>query len=409
MTENKEMFPYFFSLFELSKKEILKLIECLKEEEKALLYKKYGENLSRTYYIETITKEEKKSLFAIIRKLHRMEEKYKTGEYVIEGILDEFPEGVTLEQIKLSIKDNSSKYIKVIYNYFGDELTKKILVPKTKSKKILSKEIVRRLIRKIYNIQKIHSKFCTFISQFESERKPNETDEELLKRTKQEFYNLESDELELLYKKYNEDLQNTVNNKQFTRDENQKILLKIIPKLKYYMRKTSRGVIYCEPLKDFFSELTPFNEVLEEIETLPEYEQELLQEKYLSDYKGVTPIYALPKEKNHKIKRIIEKIQKRILKRQNTLSGIERKTLYKIRHLLQTEEFKQLEKSIYGFNYGAAIMLETYMNNEITLEQISKLTSVPEILIIDLSKLYLLNQKRLLISENEKINIKELI
>ena len=399
----------FWRLFYPSKKEdILLAISCLPTNERILLYKQYGHDLSNTKINKKLTNKELYIVkYCIIKKLKRILKKVESGNYVIEGIQDQFEENITFEQIKKAVNQSTEDYRRICYYYFDKDLEKKAIVPKHKSKKILKSLIMENLHKTIFNKTITKEFFNPFVSQFYSQRIADETDKELLERVKSYFYVLKEEELDIIYRKYDKNLENTTNKGNFTKEENKILLRLIIPKLINNMKKSKKDIIYCMPLKDFFAPLIPFEEALIEITTLKYYEIKLLKQKYNEDYSGITPKLLLSKEENYIIKKAINKIQKRLIKRLSIKTGLSEKILYKIKRLFKSEEVNTL-KNIYSENYAHAIIIKKYMFNEVFNEQISILTNVNTNMIILLTKNYLLKEKELLCNEDENINIKSL-
>lgn len=407
---NKMKYPSFFSLFKNQTKEnILLAIECLEENEKNLLYKKYGEDLLNTKINKNLTTKEIETIrYGIIRKIKRILEKLETGNYIIVGIEDEFDKNITFNQIKNATDKTTNHFKKVIYHYFGENLKKKTIIPKEKLGSILPQNIKENLNKTIHNQRIIHSTFKPFVTQLKNLRKENETDEELLLRAKKEFYRLTKIELELLYRKYNEDLQNTTNERQFTKKENYDILQKIIPKIIWYMKNPNQEIKYCRPLKSHFDGLTSFKEVLDEINTLPIDEQQALKEKYQENYLGVTPINSINRQTNKHAKRIVDKLMKRFLARKSYKTGIDLPTLRKIKCLLETEEYINLKNFIYNDYHAASIIIYINLGDIISLEQISKLTNTQPLIILTLTKNYIQTKYQTYKTFEENIKINEL-
>lgn len=385
----------FFDKFPgYTKKEVLYAIQALNEKDLKLLHKKYGENFENTIKNENITIEENRIINEnITRKIIKILNKLKSGKYILVGIEDIFND-IPFNELQQTINSLNSKTIKkLVYTNFGISLRKKALVLKEKSNP-LTPEAVNTIYNIFYKKEYHRQVFPSFISQFYKYRKENETDEELLARVKELFVKLNDYELELLYRKYGEDLSNTEYKGQFNKEENKIICRRIIAKLKGLMQRIME-ILYYKPLMDHFDKLTPYEEVINEINSRPLHEQELLKIKFDNDYLGMPEFGTIDHKVNVKTKDILYKMYTKILLKREQLTGIKPSTSKKIRQLLYTDEYKFLE-GIYGTNYAAALMIEKYLSYECSIDSIVKLTGVDKKELLVLTKYYLLMEYNIL-------------
>jgi len=311
--ENLQYEP-FFSKFNTTKKNILVVLTTLTEYETNLLSKKYGYNLESTRFSEELTETENTIINEnITKKIKRRLHKLKQGTHKIIKITDILPNNIDIKYLLNLFEIHKGPETKKFTKLFGKKLERRAFIVNGDLERL--KNILERYIMiNSVNMKKRHLDFISFIEIFKQYKKENETDEELLIRIKAIIeVHCNDYETELLHRKYGEDYQNTRNNGHFTKEENFIINHQILSKIKYYIKKENKRIIYCKPLLDRLV-TNSVEEALKEIEKETEQNQKLLQKKYQKDYLGVTPRYAFTQEENVQIKRIILQINRRIEK-----------------------------------------------------------------------------------------------
>lgn len=377
----------FFSLFSVNNKDVMLIVSTLSDDERALLYKKYGSNLKNTKYNENLTENERRIITQnIIRTIRNRLELYQTGDYLVLGIEDLYPK-VPLKILKEKIKSLSKSYNRSIYSRFGYNLTQKVLIHKDKKDCVISKVSKEALDKALSGYERPRRNYKSFIEMLSDVRLPNEKDEDLLLRAKSCFIFLTNYQRDLIYKKFNGDLKNVKNVKTLTKKENIKIVY-IIKKLKRHMKRLNRGEVQCKPLVRRFDELTTLGDILLEIEYLTEDEKNLLKLKYGKDYLGTTDRELFNEEFNDSIRLIIEKMRKRLNRKKLRKYKITLFTYKRILELSKSEEYKNL-KSVIGINPALAVLAKKYYGDEYKTELISSITGVDPLYIIDLTKAYL--------------------
>lgn len=470
---NRENLRYepFFSKFNTSKKNVLLVITTLTEYEIELLAKKYGFNLSNTTINKDLTDKENNNINEnIIRKIKRRIEALKKGTHIIIKFTDILPDKINIDDVLNSFKNNRSYMTNRFTNLFGEDLKRRAFIKK-EYKYELEKSLNEYIVKNVFSMKNRHSEFISLINIFTQYKLENETDEEILERTKKIIEeHCDSKEISLLQRKYGTDYQNTTNYGQFTFEENLIINHEIISKIKYYMKKEKRGIAYCKPLMDRLDNTRSEEEKMEAILCENSQVLEVLKKKFQDDFKGVTPTYYMTSEESKIIHQAILRINRRLDKKNNfpycnpliasfdklttikevieeineedytiqalfkkkyqnnylgvsridsvtseedaiirfricniaerlnykriKTSGISINSLFKIKEILESEEYLNLLKNI-GEREALAVLTIKYMSLELSLDSLSILTGLDKMYIIELTKEYLRKSPKL--------------
>ncbi len=396
---NQKPYKNFFSIFiGSSKEDVLKVVSTLRKEEKTLLYKKYGTSLTSIVVNPNLTEEENKVIGTIIiKKIKHRLYLLRNGSVIIT--IEDLFKPLTMQEIRDKICLLTEREQAKMYKLFGPNLNDKIFIQENSISNLVSESSKCKMLGKPNPNRLTTTPYKDFFSLFESERRPNETDAMLKKRV---LGAIKPEYMPPLIKKYGSDLLHPNFKGSMTTEESRQIS-GIIYCIKYFMNKDD--LKYYKSLMSRMIPLTTFEEVLEEINTFTEIEKSYLKLMFQSDYKGVSKKDSISSSDLRKIKDIINIIQKRILKRKERETGISVAILRKLNYLLETQEGIYLQNQ-YGINTSLAILMNKYLSDYVSLNQISYYTGVGISTIVSLTLEHLMEEREEIISSFSKIETK---
>jgi len=379
----------FFSLFPGTNKEyIYKALKYLSTLDRNLIHKKYGADLTNTKRVVNLTSEENiRICTCIIPKLKKCISKLEAG-YDFIGI-EEIFEYLTLEEIKRRVDTLLKESEKEkVYNLFGNNLTNKLLLKDTSGDKILNKKIKDKINmvkkeNKRYNKVDYPTPIKPFYDIFRSFKKEDETEEKFISRVNS---CIRKKQLEKLIKKYGINLDKTINDGAYTREEDKYIIKVIIPVIKVRMKRIEdNNEIKYKKLKDRLPLFATKEDFEFAISNLTNEEIELLMERYGEELNSVN--YDLTREELYQIKLLIGYLQRYIYQNIKRRTGLKILYLKKIKELTTREEYLKLLEN-YTPEESLSIMIKLYIS-EIPTKQIELLTGIESELILAITKDYL--------------------
>lgn len=340
----------------------------------------------------------------LIPKIRRNLEKIKDGYkfLTIKEVYFDVEESLLYSRINSLNSEDKEK----IYNLFDKDLKSKHLIDLKKLDLLLTKKLDNKL-RGIENKKQKPSKkenptpIKPFYDIFSSYKKENETDEEFHKRINS---CISKREMEFLVKKYGNDLTKSINDGNYTKEEDKYIIRCVIPVIKQRLKRVENNKVM---ERKTLLEKQPLFVTKEDLDyaisTLSEYEQELIKQHEENVLNKKTYYGEFDRVETYILKLAYAKIRRAIMDKKKSETQIQIKDLKKIKDFIKTEEYnKLLEK--YSPLEALAIMTKVHISY-ISVQNISKLTGVPIEVIVKGATEYLLDIKNEIIEES---SVKEL-
>lgn len=320
----------FYELFgvpeKYTKEEVDLVFETLNSYYKAIIFKRYGENLCGFY---KITDEEKQVLyFGVNRCMKKGLVKLRLG-YKLFSIVDILGHDLNILEDSIDKLDEDDK--KYFYSKFNKDLKRKFF-------SLSLDNNIDGLIEKKYKSKLFYvlerRPIKDFYSRFEGLKLEDESEEEFRERINNALRITVFGEkyLNILFKAFNEDLLGA--NSDLTSEEKRIITGYIIPRLKNNIIN-SKPAVYYKSFFERFPIIFSKDDIFFEIENLSLEELNILKTKYGSELKDNVILGTINPKVNRQVKLIRDMMLKRMIKRKSQSTGISRDTLYFIISLVK--------------------------------------------------------------------------
>ncbi len=343
---NRKKIDYksIYLTYNTSKEQMKIVMSLLDEQDRNLLYKKYGETLEDNTNKSDLTLDENKYIGTILSKrIKRIIYKLNNGYEIIEffDLFSDIPKETLLNRFKTLSDTQKNEW----FILFGNNLSKKILLNKNEKEIILNSEARRVSIRTLYGKEfKMKEKFTPFYDLFLDFKRENESIKEFETRVNEAFDNIKEEYKELTYKKYGKDLRNTENHGQFTKEDSKKIFRYVYYSIRYYLtkeKKDRKGKTIMERLKNHGTH----KEILIALCNLEKEELELLRKYYGLTLSRRPLEFEISSKEQDEIKYVLDKVCRIIMKNKSIETGLTSEKLKKIRSIMFTPIFKELSKT----------------------------------------------------------------
>lgn len=285
----KKRIAFFEYFTEFSRKEVLNVLDTLEDHHKALIYKKYGQNLDEN---NSISRKESNQIHYIIHTIipdklnHKKKKAFKLMDYF---------DGYSKEEIRKAVEILNPKYQAIFYKKFGYNLEENNSLSKSE-KDCLHQTIIKKLKLKLEG-KELSEK---------SGPKPKNLLEKYPSKTKEEIVNaietkLSLEERNLIYLKYGLSLME--DNDVSPRDKS---------KLKYIVNDKLAKILSSgknNTLLSYFKDIS-YEELIKTLRTLSFEEQKLIIRKYGQNLNENNELSVKEERKIniicHKIRQIID-------------------------------------------------------------------------------------------------------
>ena len=304
----------FYNFFKASESVVNQVLALLGTHDYKLLIKKFGLDLKNVKYECIITVGEnleinKRIIPYIIDVLNKLQ-----NGYIIIGITDIF--NTPLEELQIVVKSLPINEQTRLYSYFGNNLTKKVLIESSKKDKIVSKRGMSQILSKT-KVKHLKPFFQLFIKY----KYIDETEEEFETRIKSI---ITKEHYEILKRKYGPDLKKETNTGDFKREDSKYIFSIIKP----YIEKRLKNMEETRKItiENQISFKITIEELTKAIVSLESKEQETLYTYFDKETHKIKVKMLFPKDKRI-IKRLISRLEEIIIKNRKKNKNLNLKIL----------------------------------------------------------------------------------
>lgn len=378
----------FFSLFNYPKKKVLNVVKSLTFEERKLLIKKYGEEYNNIEIVYNLTEEENKIINErIIRKIRLRLRKIEENMCLV-SINDIFPSDDLNDIKKAMIDTNLLNYFQ---NLFGNDLNYLCYTYREEKSNIdkYNIEKVKKRIIKNKGIDKVRI-IKPFVSLFIKYKRKDETYEEFENRLKDVVYGMKDKYKKVIYKLYNEDLNNVILKHPAT-PEIRKIFSEAYSVI---LKKLTRDLQIEKPKKirkyksilTLFNDGTTLNEIREKLK-LNDRIYMLSKKKYGDNLNTPSEVGTLTTKENHELYEYYYKINGIIFREKRVFALISAK------NMIDSPIHKAFSE-IYGYNLAYGLIIYINFSDYLSLNEICYLSEITIEELLETTLKYETNFKR---------------